>query len=248
LALQHGQADNARLLIDRGADIHAKNKNGWTPLMYAFRYNQAENGRLLIEKGAEIDYTVAEGWTPLLTALRNNQAENARILILKGANPKARLSSGWTALHFALDHDQPENAALLIQKGADLSARNDKGDTPLSLARKKGYGEIIKLLGGEPEGKGMQAAFDIPTYSRVLKTYPKDARICTTDISVESVTDGQWTTLGIVEYYKHEKQQKCYGIKVVLKVPVTIDGVVYKAGTKLTVDKDLRWTEVASWD
>jgi hypothetical protein len=41
---------------------------------------------------------------------------------------------------------------------------------------------------------------------------------------------------------------KGYGTKITVVGPVTIDGVIYEPGTPLTVDKDLEWIEVLSWD
>jgi hypothetical protein len=41
---------------------------------------------------------------------------------------------------------------------------------------------------------------------------------------------------------------KCYGAKITIRESVTIDGQIYEPGTKLTVDKELDWIEVSSWD
>ena len=41
---------------------------------------------------------------------------------------------------------------------------------------------------------------------------------------------------------------KGYGTKITVVGTVTIDGVTYEPGTLLTVDKDLEWIEVSSWD
>jgi hypothetical protein len=41
---------------------------------------------------------------------------------------------------------------------------------------------------------------------------------------------------------------KCHGVKITIKEDVTIDGRSYEPGAKLTIDKDLNWVEVSSWD
>jgi hypothetical protein len=87
------------------------------------------------------------------------------------------------------------------------------------------------------------------TYSQVVATYPADARKCETSIDVTGVSPtGEWQTLGIVDYRNHLPQLQCLGTKVTLTVPATVGGMRYGAGTKLTVDKDLKWIAVESWD
>ncbi len=106
-----------------------------------------------------------------------------------------------------------------------------------------------------------------PTYPEVIKTYPKDVQPCKTDVSVERVgvrgiggsqlytvpntwpvdEDG-WTVIGTVEFREGKHLIKWYGAKVTLNVSAVLEGKNYKPGTKLTVDKDLKWIEVSSWD
>jgi len=56
------------LLIAKGADISAKNKNGCTPLHAAALGDQKEVVELLIAKGANINAKDNDGHTPLHTA------------------------------------------------------------------------------------------------------------------------------------------------------------------------------------
>ena len=92
----------------------------------------------------------------------------------------------------------------------------------------------------------------IPTYSDVLKTYPTGVPISCTDLRVSKVTpDGNWTfggrTCGCVE--QHSEFFRCYGAKLtIIENSVTIDGKAYPPGTKLTVNNDLNWIEVSSWN
>lgn len=53
LAAQAGSADGVRFLIDRGADVNARdNTHGRTPLVFAASQNRVDTMRMLIEKGA----------------------------------------------------------------------------------------------------------------------------------------------------------------------------------------------------
>jgi hypothetical protein len=87
------------------------------------------------------------------------------------------------------------------------------------------------------------------TYSQVAATYPEGVTRCSTVVQLIGVSaDGKWTTSGIVQYRNHVPQLRCYGTRVELKIPVIFGGVQCAAGTKLTVDKDLNWIPVSSWD
>ena len=89
-----------------------------------------------------------------------------------------------------------------------------------------------------------------PTYSEVLKTYPNGVEHCTTVASIEGVGAGEenWLLQGEVEYRDSQPLVKCYGTQITANVSVTIENKTYPPGTKLTVDKDLNWVEISSWE
>ncbi len=68
------------LLIEKGADINARNNEGRTPLLYATVTNNTELSRLLIEKGADIHAKDNDGYTPLQIANGNKNMEIMRLL------------------------------------------------------------------------------------------------------------------------------------------------------------------------
>ena len=93
----------------------------------------------------------------------------------------------------------------------------------------------------------------IPTYSQVIQTYPPDVKLCKTECSIKGSTDEQWLLeveegQAGIEISNSQLQVQCYGTKVTLKIPLVIDGIDYPSDTKLTVDKDMEWIEVSSWD
>jgi len=89
-----------------------------------------------------------------------------------------------------------------------------------------------------------------PTYSEVVRTYPKDAELCSTVASIVGVGQGEenWLLDGDIEFRDSQMMVKCYGTKITADMAVTIDGTTYPAGTMLTVDEDLNWIVVSSWD
>jgi len=57
-----------QLLLEKGADIESKNKDGWTPLLRAVEKGHKAIVQLLLEKGADIESKDWNGSTPLVWA------------------------------------------------------------------------------------------------------------------------------------------------------------------------------------
>ncbi len=90
------------LLIKAGADIRARSKAGFTPLLFAARVGDVKSAELLLTAGASLEETAPNGMTPLVLASASGQEELGIFLLDKGANPDARDELGATALHYAV--------------------------------------------------------------------------------------------------------------------------------------------------
>jgi len=91
-----------------GADVNAKEEDGWTPLHYAVYEGYKEIAELLIAKGADVNAKEEDGWTPLHDAATKEIAE---LLIDNGADVNAKDGTGSTALDTA-----EEATANLLRK------------------------------------------------------------------------------------------------------------------------------------
>ena len=67
-------------LIDSGADLEAKDQNGWTPLFWAARFGYTEVVKLLVSKGASKDLKDNNGDTPLSIAKEWDRSEVVKFL------------------------------------------------------------------------------------------------------------------------------------------------------------------------
>ena len=76
----------SRLLLDRGAQVDARDEGGSTPLLYAARNGKTDVSRLLLDRGAQVDARGADDWTPLYWAATNGHTDTAMLLILNGAD------------------------------------------------------------------------------------------------------------------------------------------------------------------
>lgn len=103
----------ARLLINKGARINAKNSNSDTALSNAASSGSMDVLCLLIEKGAALDEKDNEGRPPLFWAVNGSRLDVIQLLIDKGADLEATDNKGRTAFDMADQDNHPEVTELL---------------------------------------------------------------------------------------------------------------------------------------
>ena len=107
LAARHGQAKVVEYLLERGADIEARDADLETPLLAAidrrwFAKPTPEVVRLLVKQGADLQATDKAGWFPLYAAAQYASLPVAEILLSAGAPVNQRTNAGQTPLDRAL--------------------------------------------------------------------------------------------------------------------------------------------------
>src|SRR5207249_7541256 len=119
------------LLLERGADLRARSKGYFTPLLFAAQQGDVESGRLLLEAGADINEArKGDRMTPLIVAAASGHHDFAVLLLNHGANPNLTDDGGRTALHYAaLDDKRVDLVKALMNHGANPNPRTTK-DSP----------------------------------------------------------------------------------------------------------------------
>jgi ankyrin repeat protein len=84
-------------LLQKGANINARDGAGNTPLIIATFMRFAEGVDLLTRIKAQLDVQNSLGETALLKAVQNRDSASAKLLIDAGANPDVSDSTGATA-------------------------------------------------------------------------------------------------------------------------------------------------------
>ncbi|MDZ7693969.1 MAG: ankyrin repeat domain-containing protein [Balneolaceae bacterium] len=113
-ASYNGHLDVIRYLVDNGAQLDRKNKEGRTALMFAASGPFPDVVQYLLEQGADPNRTdMAEGWSPLMYAAAEGNTEVVKILLSHGADPELKDKDGDTAADFAQNNGHTEIAKLL---------------------------------------------------------------------------------------------------------------------------------------
>jgi len=136
---ENGHLDVARDLIEAGADVNAKDNDGFTPLSICAEKGHLNVARALIEAGADVNAKDNEGLTPLYMCALGGHLEVARALIEAGADVNAKKDNGVTPLHMCAYTGHLEVSRALIEKGADVNAKEDDGVTPLYVCTQEGH-------------------------------------------------------------------------------------------------------------
>ena len=128
--------DFIRYLIDVGADVNARNKNGDSVLYITVQKNRRDAGDLLLEKNADIFATNTQNDSPLRLAL--TQGGEVQDWLINSKTLNSTDGSGNTPLHYASEWHLNSAIIALIQKGAKLEAKNGNGESAVYSAVKGG--------------------------------------------------------------------------------------------------------------
>ncbi|KAK7498838.1 hypothetical protein BaRGS_00009930, partial [Batillaria attramentaria] len=136
------QSQITRLLLDRGADVNAVSKTGFTPLYLAAQENGADIVDMLLQAGADQRIHTVDGFSPLAVAVQQENAEVINVLL-----PSWRKTAADFALRMLAAQGQncPDvfkqtadgnviGLRKAVQGGADVNQTLKDGLSPLHVA------------------------------------------------------------------------------------------------------------------
>jgi len=153
-ASRGGDLVAVRYLIDRGADVRARTKSGYTALYAAASWpDNAAIVALLLEKGAdanaevEVSQPANDLFTPVLAAAMHGDAESLKPLLEKGGKANRQGGDfGRTPLHAAATTGSESTIELLLAAGANVNAKDALGNSPLKWAKRRGETSIVQMF------------------------------------------------------------------------------------------------------
>ena len=145
-AAEDGKIEVAKLLIESGALVDAKDNDGFTPLHIAAVNGKLESAKCLIENGANVTAKTTLQKTPLYYAAKNGEVEVAKLLIANGALVDAKTDEENTPLHIAAYKGHRDFVKFLIENGATIDIKSMDEITPLHIAVRENKLNIVKCL------------------------------------------------------------------------------------------------------
>jgi ankyrin repeat protein len=121
LAAHFGRLEAMRVLLQHGADVHARSANEMsnTPLHAAAAGGRTEAAAELLGRKADPNARQHGGWAPLHSAAQAGRLDLARLLLDRGADASPRTDDGLTPLDLAEEKGRTDVAALLREHGAE---------------------------------------------------------------------------------------------------------------------------------
>jgi ankyrin repeat protein len=126
-AVNSGNLEAVRLMLEFALDVNAETAASLTPLMLAAPKGNPEMIKLLLEHHATVNTRDERGLTPLMLAAgaESRNAEVVRLLIAQGADLAARDNNGQTALAWARKLGETPVVRLLVESGAPGPPANE---------------------------------------------------------------------------------------------------------------------------
>ena len=149
--LARGQTPREALLhwVKQGADIHAVDALGTTPLMLAARRGEIDTVMFLVGRGALVNSMDKRGYTAFALAACRGHAHIMAYLKSRGANPNAV-----APVLDAIREGRLQTLTLLVENGCSLDLRDRAGNTPLIVAAAHGHVDMTQYLVARGSDRG----------------------------------------------------------------------------------------------
>jgi len=105
LAAGYNNLEVAEYLLEKGADVHMKDKGGLIALHNASSYGHLDIAALLIKFNTEVNATDKWGFTPLHEAAQKGRTHLCALLLAHGADPFMKNQEGHSPLDLAVAED-----------------------------------------------------------------------------------------------------------------------------------------------
>ncbi|XP_008209931.1 putative ankyrin repeat protein RF_0381 [Nasonia vitripennis] len=139
-----------RQILDRGADINARDDDGLTALHEAIIASDYDQVALLVARGANLNSKTNTQKTPLHWAAINKDPRSSqnilKLLLSRKCNVNERNHRGSTPLHLVVKLGTVEDLKLMTAAGGDVSILNYFGESVLYSAAANKDPEICRYL------------------------------------------------------------------------------------------------------
>lgn len=156
MAARAGQVARVAALLDEGAKVNSRDRNGDSPLNMAAAKGNAELVDVLLKAGADVNLANLAGVTPLMGAAFSGKADIVRKLLAAGAriDPLDRVKKN--AATYAAGNGCADCLAELLRAGIQVNARLENDLTLLMWAAAYGHEATVNLLLAQGAERGLK--------------------------------------------------------------------------------------------
>jgi len=147
-AVERHDIDTVRILLEKGANVNAKNRIGWTPLTIARRNGRDWHGNYRETQMASLIRQYAEKvCSELYSAVQAADIPKIQALLEKGADVNSRDGRRVTPLMWAVIWNHKDVVKILLDKGAYVNLKDNWDRTALKYTTIRGNKiEIADML------------------------------------------------------------------------------------------------------
>ena len=179
IAAEHGHQGVAEFLITKGARVHQKDRNGYTPLVQSILCHKEDTAASIAKAGGQLGLQ-AETLSQLLTqAVVNKDLLQVALFTQYGADLTVPDHNRMTPLAVAVQQGNVDMVKLFLETGqCDLNSRDWWGYTPLETAKEASsrssgstcyvYEAIADLLEKSVQADTSLCAFNSPGHEMEL--------------------------------------------------------------------------------
>ena len=147
-AAAYGDLSTVQLLLNYGADLNYRDREGWSAIHWAAEDGNWEVVLLLLDNGADVNVFSSYGTSPLHCAANGGHENIVRELFHRGADPLKSTCHGWIPLHHAAFMGHPHIVRFLLQddKIASRTSQDNHGWSVFHLAVLGRHLETLRTL------------------------------------------------------------------------------------------------------
>lgn len=146
-AAAHGQYAVAKLLLDRGANVHHRSPTtGACALGFASMQGHAELVTLLLDRGADVDAYAARFRKAHLSLRLGSIVSLDALNLPMNPDTPGRPVKMAVPLVLAAEKGHVRTMIVLLSRGADIDARVESGETAIVQAAQEGRLEAVRVL------------------------------------------------------------------------------------------------------
>ncbi|XP_066909295.1 receptor-interacting serine/threonine-protein kinase 4-like [Halyomorpha halys] len=146
LSIDIGNINETIELLEHGAGINSRGKDGSTPLHISAKKGYKTIVDLLLKRNATVDIRDGNNDAPIHVAANYGHLNVVRALLDGGANVNSRGFLNRTPLHFAAAMGHADIVNLLLERNATVDIRESNNTAPINYAAKHGHLNFVSAL------------------------------------------------------------------------------------------------------